>query len=72
MNIKAHKNLIKRINPSFQVVLLRANADRMTRNMRRVAAIKDATTAPLVPWQKSPNCWQTGSQFELEFPLCAK
>lgn len=40
--------------------------------MRRTTVVKPATTAPLVFWQKSLNCWQMASQFVLGFPLCAK
>lgn len=49
-----------------------AMAASTTVNMSRNAAIKAPMTAPLEFWQKSPNCWQIGSQFAFELPLWAK
>lgn len=46
-----------------------AKADSRIRNMNTTTEMKDATTAPLTAWQKSPNCWQMASQFVLELPL---
>ncbi|CAA6660641.1 unnamed protein product [Spirodela intermedia] len=40
--------------------------------MKRTAAAKDVTTAPLVRWQKSLNCRQMGTQLALWFPLWAR
>uniref|UniRef100_A0A0V0GR73 Putative ovule protein n=1 Tax=Solanum chacoense TaxID=4108 RepID=A0A0V0GR73_SOLCH len=40
--------------------------------MKMNAAIKDATTAPLTRWQKSPNCWHIATHCVVELPLCAK
>lgn len=42
------------------------------RNRKMAEVTKEATTAVLVWWQKSLNCWQIAFQFEFEFPLWAK
>lgn len=39
--------------------------------MKKRAAMKDGTIAPLTRRHKSLNCWQSGSQFQFEFPLRA-
>ena len=44
----------------------------MTRNKRTSTARKDATTAPLVRWQKPWNCMQMGTQLARRFPECAR
>lgn len=53
-------------------VLRRAQAESATSNTKRTTATNDDTTAPLAPWQKPVNCWQTAIQLALEFPLWAK
>lgn len=50
----------------------RARADMTTITMKRTAATKDVTTAPLVRSQKSSNCRQMGTQLALWFPLWAR
>jgi len=42
------------------------------RIMKNTIAIEAATTALLTVWQKSPNCWQIGSQLVFWLPLCAR
>lgn len=51
---------------------MRAIADKMTKSIKRTTAMKEATTDPLILWQKLSNCWQMAIQFAFTFPLCAK
>lgn len=55
-----------------QCLRRRARAESTTNNMKMKAAMKEATTAPLIRWQKSLNCWQMANQLVLEFPLWAR
>lgn len=40
--------------------------------MKTRTARKEATTAPLVRWQKPWNCMQMGTQLARRFPECAR
>lgn len=51
---------------------LMAKAAKMTRSTKTRTARKEATTAPLVRWQKPWNCMQMGTQLARRFPECAR